>query len=208
MGYLSRVGWREHEALATLREATDRLPESEMRSATEQVALLSFLIELVGAQRVLEIGCFTGYATLGMALALPAGGHIVTLDSNAHWPSIGQKFWREAGVVEKIRLEVSPAEQSLAKLLEEGAGASFDVVYIDADKNNYEVYFDRALSLLRHGGLIALDNVLWHGAVADPADRSRQTEALRRLTRRINEDPAVAMVLLPIGDGLLLVRKR
>ncbi len=206
--YLLEVGLREHPALRALREETDRLSEGGMRSSAEQAQLLAFLIELMVAERVLEIGCFTGYATLAMALALPPQGRIVTLDVNADWAEIGRRHWREAGVEARIELRLGLALETLDGLLGEGAAGAFDLVYIDADKKRYEAYLDRALLLVRPGGVIAADNVLWNGAVADPADRGRQTEALRRFNRRVHGDPRLALCMLPIGDGLTLLRRR
>ncbi|MEK0085302.1 class I SAM-dependent methyltransferase [Benzoatithermus flavus] len=206
--YLLSVGLREHPALADLRRATDALPEGGMRSSAEQMQLLAFLIELMGARRVLEIGCFTGYGTLAMALALPGDGRIVTLDVNDHWAELGRRYWRVAGVAERIELRLGLAQESLDRLLAEGAAASFDLVYVDADKKLYDAYYERALVLARPGGVIALDNVLWHGAVADPDDRSRQAASLRALNAKIHADPRVSMIVLPIGDGLTLTRRR
>ena len=206
--YLLEVGLREHPALRALREVTDRLQEGGMRSSAEQAQLLAFLVELTGAERLLEIGCFTGYATLAMALALPPGGRIVTLDVNADWAEIGRRYWRQAGVEDRIELRLGLALDSLDALLAEGARGSFDLVYIDADKKRYEDYLDRALGLVRPGGLIAADNVLWHGAVADPEDRSRQAQALRRFNRRVHDDPRLALCMLPVGDGITLLRLR
>lgn len=206
--YLLSVGLREHPALADLRRATDALPEGDMRSSAEQMQLLAFLIELMGARRVLEIGCFTGYGTLAMALALPGDGRIVTLDVNDHWAELGSRHWRAAGVAERIELRLGLAQESLDRLLAEGAAASFDLVYVDADKKLYDAYYERALALARPGGVIALDNVLWRGAVADPDDRSRQAASLRALNAKIHADPRVSMIVLPIGDGLTLARRR
>ncbi len=206
--YLLEVGLREHPELRALREETDRLAEGEMRSSAEQAQLLAFLIELMGAERVLEVGCFTGYATLAMALALPPHGQVTTLDVNADWAAIGRRHWQRAGVAEKISLRLGLALDSLDALLAEGVGDSFDLVYLDADKKHYEAYLERALALVRPGGVIAADNVLWHGAVADPADRSRQTRALRRFNRRVHDDPRLALCMVPIGDGLTLLRRR
>lgn len=206
--YLLQVGLREHPVLRALREATDALPEASMRSATEQVLLLAFLIELLGAKRVLEVGCFTGYGTLAMALALPPDGRVVTLDANAHWPAIGQRYWAEAGVADRIKLRLGLALDSLDSLLAEGQEGAFDLAYVDADKKLYDAYYERALRLVRPGGVVALDNVLWGGAVADPADQDRQTQALRALNAKIHADPRVSAVLLPLGDGLTLARKR
>jgi predicted O-methyltransferase YrrM len=206
--WLDAFGGREPPILAELREATDRLPDANMRSSTLQMQLLALLIELTSAERVLEIGCFTGYGTLAMATALPPRGRIVTLDVNDEWTSIGRAHWQKAGVAERIELRLGLAMDSIEQLFAEGAGQRFDLVYVDAEKKRYPDYYEAALDLLRPGGLVALDNMLWKGAVVDPADQSRQTETLRALTRTIHSDRRVTPVLLPIGDGLLLARKR
>lgn len=206
--YLLAVGLREPPALRDLREATDALPDASMRSSAEQAQLLAFLLELMGAKRVLEIGCFTGYAALAMALALPPDGKVVTLDVNADWAELGRRHWRMAGVADRIELRLGMALDGLDRLLAEGAAESFDLVYVDADKKLYDTYYERALRLVRPGGVVALDNVLWRGSVADPADRSRQTQALRALNAKIHADPRVSPVMLPIGDGLTLARRR
>jgi O-methyltransferase len=206
--YIHEVGMRDHPILRELATTTDALAEGGMRSATEQVALLAFLIEAMQLGRILEIGCFTGYATLGMALALPAEGRIVTLDLNEAWAAVGRQHWRRAGVDERIELRLGLAEESLRALLVERGPAAFDLAYIDADKKSYPAYFQLARELIRPGGLIALDNMFWGGGVADPGNSSKQAETLRKLTREIQADPQLAMVLLPIADGLLLVRKR
>ena len=205
-GYVLEHGLREHPVLRELRELTDALPEASMRSSAEQAQLLAFLIELTGATRVLEIGCFTGYGTLAMALALPPGGRIVTLDVNDHWPAIGRRHWERAGVTERIELRVGLALDGLERLRDEGA--VFDLAYIDADKKLYDEYYEHALALVRAGGVVALDNVLWGGAVADPADDDHQTLALRQLNAKIRADERVSALLLPVGDGLTLARKR
>jgi predicted O-methyltransferase YrrM len=206
--YIVEATLREQPAQQALRTASDALPDAGMRSSPEQVQLLALLIELMGARRVLEIGCFTGYGTLGMALALPRGGKIVTLDVNADWSAIGRRFWREAGVLDRIEMRLGLALESLDALLAEGAEGSFDLAYVDADKKSYDAYYERALRLVRPGGLIALDNVLWHGAVADSADTSRQAQALRALNGKIRDDDRVTMSLVPIGDGVMLARRR
>lgn len=205
--FLEREGLREHPVLAALRQETDRLAEADMRSSAEQMQLIAFLLQLMGASRVLEIGCFTGYGTLAMALALPPHGRVVTLDVNRHFAEIGRRFWREAGVEERIEFVPGEALASLRRLLTTGAAGSFDFVYIDADKKRYPDYFELALQLLREGGIIAADNMLWGGAVADPANTSRQVVALRRLFERIRGDPSLSFCTLPIGDGLLLARR-
>jgi predicted O-methyltransferase YrrM len=203
--YVLAEGLREHPILRELRLATDALPDAGMRSSAEQVQLLAFLIELMSASRVLEIGCFTGYGTLAMALALPPDGRLVTLDANEHWPAIGRGHWERAGVADRIDLRLGLALEGLDDLIDQGA--TFDLAYVDADKKLYDDYYERALELVRPGGVVALDNVLWHGAVADPADTDRQTLALRRLNEKIRADPRVFSVLLPVGDGLMLARR-
>jgi predicted O-methyltransferase YrrM len=204
--YVLAQGLREHPVLRDLRLLTDGLPESSMRSSAEQAQLLAFLLELMGACSVLEIGCFTGYGTLAMALALPPSGRVVTLDVNDHWPAIGRSHWERAGVAERIELRVGLALDGLDRLRDEGA--VFDLAYVDADKKLYDTYYERALELVRPGGVVALDNMLWSGAVADPNDNDHQTLALRELNAKIRADERVASVLLPIGDGLTLARKR
>ena len=204
--YVLRQGLREHPVLRELRLLSDGLPEASMRSSAEQMQLLGFLIELLGARRVLEIGCFTGYGALAMALALPPDGRVVTLDVNEHWPAIGRSHWERAGVADRVELRIGLALDSLDGLAAEGA--AFDLAYVDADKKLYDTYYERALALVRPGGVIALDNILWGGAVADPDDDERQTEILRALTTKIRDDPRVSPVLLPVGDGVLLARKR
>jgi predicted O-methyltransferase YrrM len=204
--YVLTQGLREHPVLRELREVTDALPEASMRSSAEQAQLLAFLIELSGATRVLEIGCFTGYGTLAMALALPPGGRVVTLDVNDNWPAIGRRHWERAGVADRVELRVGLALDGLERLAREGA--AFDVAYVDADKKLYGTYYERALALVRPGGIVALDNVLWGGAVADPDDQERQTLVLRALNAKIRADERVSALLLPVGDGLMLARKR
>jgi predicted O-methyltransferase YrrM len=204
--YYRQVGLREHPVLARLREATDRLAEGSMRSSAEQAQLLAFLIELTGARHVLEVGCFTGYTALAMALALPPDGRLTTLDVNDDWTSLGRRHWQEAGVADRIDLRLGLAQDSLRTLQAEGA--IFDLVYIDADKKTYPTYYDLALTLTHQGSIIAFDNVLWHGAVADPDDHYHQTETLRRLNANLHADERVSLVMLPLGDGLTLLRVR
>jgi caffeoyl-CoA O-methyltransferase len=204
--YILAQGLREHPVLRELRELTDALPEASMRSSAEQAQLLAFLIELTGAASVLEVGCFTGYGTLAMALALPPGGRVVTLDVNDDWPAIGRRHWERAGVADRVELRVGLALEGLDVLRAEGA--VFDLAYIDADKKLYDAYYEAALALVRPGGVVALDNVLWGGAVADPEDEDRQTLVLRRLNAKIQADQRVSSLLLPVGDGLTLARKR
>jgi predicted O-methyltransferase YrrM len=206
--YLLAATLREHPALGRLRAATAELPEGGMQSAPEQGQLMGLLVELTGARRVLEIGCFTGYSTLAMALALPPDGRLLTLDLNPDWVELGRQAWREAGVLDKIEVRFGLALESLDQLLAAGGAGTFDLVFIDADKKSYDAYYERSLILVRPGGLIMIDNVLWGGAVADPANRDRQTEALRALNAKLQADPRVSLALVPIGDGLMLARRR
>ena len=204
--YVVTQGLREHHVLRELRLLTDDLPEASMRSSTEQMQLLALLIEVLGATRVLEIGCFTGYGALAMAMALPPGGRVVTLDINEHWPAIGRRHWERARVADKIELRLGLALDTLDTLLAEGE--RFDLAYVDADKKLYDAYYERALALVRPGGIVALDNVLWRGLVADPANQDRQAATLRALNAKIHADARVTPVLLPLGDGLTLARRR
>jgi len=206
--YLLANSLREHPALAQLRAETSRLPGAGMQIAPEQGQLMAFLVDLIGARRVLEIGCFTGYSALAMALALPPDGRLITLEANAEPIEIGRRAWHAAGVADRIEVRLGLAADSLEQLLAEGAAESFDLVFIDADKKSYDAYYERALMLVRPGGLILLDNMLWGGAVADPADQKRQTATLRALNAKLHRDERIALSLLPLGDGLTLARRR
>ncbi|MDJ0936085.1 MAG: class I SAM-dependent methyltransferase [Kiloniellales bacterium] len=206
--YLLEVSLREPALLARLREETARRGDAGMQISPEQGQFMAFLIELTGARRVLEIGTFTGYSALSMALALPPEGRIIACDIEPETTAVARRYWAEAGVAEKIDLRLAPALDTLEGLLAEGAAESFDFAFIDADKENYEAYYERCLALLRQGGLLAVDNVLWNGAVADPAARDPDTEAIRALNLRMRKDPRISLSMVPISDGLSLARKR
>ena len=206
--YLQEVSLREPALLARLREETARRGDAGMQISPEQGQFMALLIELTGAKRVLEIGTFTGYSALAIALALPPDGRIIACDVEPETTAVARRYWAEAGVTEKIDLRLAPALETLDRLLAEGAAGSFDFAFIDADKENYEVYYERCLTLLRQGGLLAVDNVLWNGRVADPAARDPDTEAIRALNLRLREDPRISLSLVPISDGLSLARKR
>jgi predicted O-methyltransferase YrrM len=206
--YLLGTTLRELPLLRRLREETARLPSGSMQISPEQGQLMALLIELMGARRTLEVGVFTGYSSTVVALALPADGKVVACDVSYEWTDIARKYWREAGVESKIELHVQPAEHTLDALLAAGQAQSFDFAFIDADKTGYDGYYERCLQLLRQGGLIAIDNTLWSGRVADPSDQSESTLALRALNQKIASDPRVTTSLIPIGDGLYLARKR
>lgn len=206
--YLLQVSLREPPLLARLRKETAALPEAGMQIAPEQGQFMALLIELTGARRCLEVGTFTGYSTLSVALALPDGGRIVACDISQAFTAMARRYWAEAGVDEVIDLRIAPALATLDALLTEGRAGSFDFAFVDADKENYDGYVERALELLRPGGLLAVDNVLWNGAVIDPAKQDDDTRAIRALNDKLQGDQRVALSLVPIGDGLTLARKR
>ncbi len=206
--YMFEVSLRDVPALRALREETATMTEGGMQTSPEQVQFMALLVRLIGARRCLEVGVFTGYSTLGVALALPEGGHIVACDVSEEFTSIAKRHWQAAGVESKIDLRLAPAVETLDALLADGNAQSFDFAYIDADKQNYDHYYERALELLRPNGLIAVDNVLWSGRVADARETDADTASLRALNAKIGRDERVDASLLPIGDGLMLVRKR
>ncbi len=206
--YMLKVSVREPEILARLRAETQRLDDPEMQIGPEQGQFMGLLIELTGARRIVEIGTFTGYSTLVMAQAMPAGGRIVACDIDPETTGIARRYWREAGVADRIDLRIAPALETLDALLDEGRGETFDAAFIDADKERYDAYYERCLRLLRAGGLIMIDNVLWGGSVADPSRGDPGTEAIRALNAKIRDDARVSVSLVPIGDGLTLARKR
>ncbi len=207
-GYLLQTTLREPELLARLRRETAALPSGGMQISPEQGQLMGLLIELIGARRALEVGVFTGYSSTVVALALPSEGKLVACDVSEEWTQMARRYWHEAGIASKIELHVQPALQTLDALLAGGDAGSFDFAFIDADKTGYDAYYERCLSLLRPGGLLAVDNTLWSGAVADPSDQRESTRAIRALNTKIAADARVTSSLLPIGDGLYLARKR
>ncbi len=206
--YLLAVSLREPPVLARLREETDALPLAHMQIAPEQGQFMALLVELIGARRTLDVGTFTGYSALAVALALPADGQVVACDVNPETAAVARRYWAEAGVAGKIELHLAPAGETLERLIGEGRAGSFDFAFIDADKTGYDAYYEASLRLLRPGGLIAVDNVLWSGAVADPSQEDPDTTAIRALNEKIRDDGRVSLSLVPIGDGLTLARKR
>lgn len=207
---------REPEVLKRLREETDNDPNAIMQIPPEQGQFMSFLVKILGAKKALEIGTYTGYSTLCVALALPKDGRVVACDINDDWASVGRKYWKEAGVEQKIDFRLGPALRTLGALIESGEAGSFDFAFIDADKGNYDQYYEKSISLLRPGGVIAIDNVLLFGSVVDPsvldADlRSRisdaDIDAMRKLNEKIRSDSRVDETMLPLADGITLVRK-
>lgn len=205
--YMLSVSVREPALLKSLRKITSQLPSHEMQISPEQGQFMAFLIELTAARKTLEIGVYTGYSSLVTALALPDNGQIIACDINPKTSAIAQDFWQQAGVSHKINLKLAPALDTLDQLIQQNHANSFDFIFIDADKQNYLDYYERSLALARPGGLILIDNVLWDGKVADSHNSDKQTVAIRTLNQTIYADSRVSISLIPIGDGLSLIRK-
>lgn len=206
--YLLANSLREAALLRRLREETAKMPMAGMQISPEQGQFMMLLVELIGARKAIEIGTFTGYSALCVASAMPAGGRLWCCDVSEEYTAVARSYWKRAKVDGKITLTIAPATETVAKLLKSRHAGTFDFAFIDADKTNYDAYYEGALRLLRRGGLIAVDNVLWGGSVADPAKTSPDTQAIRRLNAKIHKDKRVTASLLPIGDGLTLARKR
>ena len=206
--YLLDVSVRETALMRRLRRETARLPEGSMQISPELGQFLAFMVELTGAKKAIEIGTFTGYSALWVAGALPADGSLVTCDVSAEWTKIARRYWREAGLDKKIDLRLAPALETLDGLIAEGRSGTFDLAFLDGDKQEYREDFERLLTLLRPGGLLVVDNVLWSGRVADRRFKGPDTEALRAFNRTLRDDRRVGISLLPIGDGVTLVRKK
>ncbi len=206
--YLQSVSLHEHPALQKLRSHNQEYPQGHMQICPEQGQFMGLLLRLMGAKRVLEVGVFTGYSSISMALALPADGYLLACDISEAATDVARRYWQEAGVAEKIDLHLGPALVTLQNLVAAGESETFDFAFIDADKANYPNYYELCLQLVRPGGAIAIDNVLWYGKVADPAVTDSRTEILRQLNRSIHEDDRVEISMLPIGDGLTIARKK
>jgi O-methyltransferase len=206
--YLLEISLRESPVLAELRVETASLAQAHMQIAPEQGQFMAFLAQLIGARRYLEIGTFTGYSALAVALVLPDDGQVIACDISREWTAIAQRYWSRAGVAHRIQLELRPALETLDQLRATGQAGTFDLAFIDADKTGYLAYYEHCLALLRPGGLIMIDNTLWDGAVVDPEDREPDTEAIRAFNCHVRQDQRVALSLVPIGDGLTLAQKR
>lgn len=204
--YLVQVGVREPEVLRRLRAETEGHPRGSMQIAPEEGALLALLVRLIGARRVLEIGTFTGYSSTAMALALPADGRVVCCDVSREFTDRARQVWTDAGVADRVDLRLGPAVETLDALLTDGGAGSFDLAFIDADKASYDAYYEGCLRLVRAGGVIAIDNVLWSGRVADASVDDEDTKAIRALNAKIATDERVDVVMVPIADGLTLAR--
>ena len=205
--YYQQHAFRDDEILAELRRVTAEMPESRMQISPEQGAFMTMLVSLLGAKRIVEVGTFTGYSSLCMARALPLNGLLTTMDCSAEWTSIARRFWRKAGVENKVELKLGAAVDSLKQMLDAGHQVSIDLIFIDADKESYMSYLDLGLKLLRPNGVMLFDNVLWAGAVADGNNQQASTVAIRALNDQLLTDSRVEMVMLPLSDGLTIVRK-
>jgi predicted O-methyltransferase YrrM len=206
--YVLANSLKEPEILAQLRQETAQHPQAIMQISPDQGHLMAFLVKLMGAKKALEIGVFTGYSALSVALALPPDGKLIACDVSADYTTIARRYWQAAGVADKIELHLAPALETLDRLLAEGQANSFDFAFIDADKGNYGNYFERALQLIRPGGLIAVDNVLWSGKVADETVQDKITETIRAFNAALYQGDRVMVSLLPIADGLTLALKK
>jgi predicted O-methyltransferase YrrM len=204
--YLVCHSVREHPVLKELREATAGMKHAGMQISPDQGQFMALLVQMLGARRTIEIGVFTGYSALSVALALPPGGKVIACDVSEEWTSMARKYWEKAGMGQKIELRLAPALETLDKLVASGEG-SYDFAFIDADKGNYLAYYERCLKLLRRGGLIAIDNTLWSGRVADPAVTEGDTVAIRAFNDALHADKRIALSLLPLGDGVTLALK-
>jgi predicted O-methyltransferase YrrM len=206
--YMLGVSLREKEVLRRLREETVDDPMAQMQISPEQGQFMALLVQLMGAVKTIDVGVFTGYSSLCVAMALPPEGRVVACDVNREWTQTARRYWEEAGVADKIDLRLSPAVQTLNDLISGGEGGSFDFIFIDADKESYDTYYERALTLLRPGGLIAIDNVFWEGEVADPGVQDEETLAIRELNQKLHDDKRITLSMVPIADGLTLALKR
>jgi predicted O-methyltransferase YrrM len=206
--YLLSTSLREQPILQELRQETASHPMSQMQIAPEQGQFMGFLVQLMGVKKALEVGVFTGYSSLVVASAMPPDGQLIACDVSEEFTSIARRYWEQAGVADKIDLRIAPALETLDQLIQEGHTNTFDFAFIDADKSNYDNYYERALQLVRPSGLIAIDNVLWSGQVADPEVQDNRTHVIRTLNQKIQQDERVVMCLVPIADGLMLSMKR
>jgi predicted O-methyltransferase YrrM len=206
--YFRQVAYDEPPILKELRERTASLPLAVMQISPEQGAFMAMMVKLTGARRILEIGTFTGYSALAMAHALPDGGRILAADVSEEWTAIAREYWEKAGMSGRIDLVLKPGAEVIAGLLGEGRAGEFDLMFIDADKESYDAYYEGGLKLLRKGGLMLIDNVLWGGDVADPAKNDPETRAFRALNAKIRNDSRVDFCMIPLGDGITMVRPR
>jgi len=206
--YLMDHSLREPALLTELREETARLPDANMQIAPEQGQFMALLARMIGVRRYLEVGTFTGYSALAVMLAVPAAGEATCLDISDEWTAVAQKYWIRAGLADRIHLHLAPAADTLSSLIRDGWSGDYDMAFIDADKTGYSGYYEQCLQLIRPGGLILVDNVLWGGRVADEIDTDEDTLAIREFNRMLHDDQRVDLSLVPIADGLTIARKR
>lgn len=206
--YLLNSSLREPELLKSLREETAKLPSANMQIAPEQGQLMALLVQLMGAKKTIEVGVYTGYSALAVAMALPDDGQILACDISEEYTAVARRYWQHAKVANKIDLHLAPATETLEQRIDEGEDSTFDFAFIDADKGNYAKYFDLCFELLRPGGLIAIDNVLWNGAVIDQQNQDADTCAIRAFNQQLLSDDRVDISMVPIADGLTLARKK
>jgi predicted O-methyltransferase YrrM len=206
--YLDEVNRPETAVQRRLRDITGAMPNAGMQIGPNQGSFMAFLVKLLGVRQAIEIGTFTGYSALTVAAALPADGKLICCDVSEEWTGIGRNAWSEAGVVDRIDLRIGAAADTLSAMIDAGETGRFDLAFIDADKENYVTYYELCLELVRQGGLIAIDNMLWDGAVADPGNNTPSTVAIRALNLKLRDDPRIDFCLAPIGDGLALARIR
>lgn len=206
--YLLAVSLRESPVQAALRRETDQMEGAQMQVSADQAQFMALLAKLVNARRIIEIGTFTGYSALALAQTLPQDGQLIACDVSKEWTDIARRYWQQAGVADRVELRLAPALETLGALIDAGQTGSFDFAFIDADKQNQHNYYERCLQLLRPGGLVAVDNVLWGGSVADPGNNQDDTLAIRAFNEFVREDARVDLSLVPVGDGLTLARKR
>lgn len=206
--YLLQHSLREPEILAQLRQETAQHPMAQMQIAPEQGQFMALLVQLMGAQKTLEVGVFTGYSSLVVALALPEQGRVIACDVSEEYTALARQFWQKAGISHKIDLRIGPAVETLDQMIANGEAGTFDFAFIDADKSSYGTYYEQALQLVRPGGLIAIDNVLWSGRVADPNTQDNRTNTIRNFNDKLHRDERVIISLVPIADGLTLALKK
>ena len=206
--YLLDASLREPELLKSLREETAKLPSANMQIAPEQGQFMALLVQLMGAKKTIEVGVYTGYSALAVALALPHDGQILACDISEEYTAVARRYWQHAKISNKIDLHLAPATETLKQCIDEGKESTFDFAFIDADKENYAKYFDLCFELLRPGGLIAIDNVLWNGVVIDQQNQDADTCAIRAFNQQLLSDDRVDISMVPIADGLTLARKR
>ena len=206
--YLISVSTRETKEQEALRQENANHPYASMQISPEQGQFLQLLVKMLGSEKIIELGVFTGYSSLCMALALPPNGQIIACDVSKEYTDIARSYWHRAGVADKIDLRLAPGLDTLNQLLDSGQAGSFDLIFTDAVKEEYQDYYELGLKLLRPGGVITIDNVLWSGAVVDPSNQTSETVAIRELNQHVHDDDRVDMCMLPLGDGLTLARKR